>query len=166
MGRKISKIQLEIKGELLLGPLVPQWFIDQSSDGASVPKGFRRVMKKKLADPAGYIHDWQYFGCAVMFEEGDRDWDRARMEADQNLKFNVKLISKNVLCRFFFSRLYLRAVRVNGGYVMKKHFHQLAVPPSVEALDDIAKDFAGWNWGKLTERAQTFIERWREAIAP
>ena len=163
MGRTVNKAQLESRGELLLGPLVPQWFVDQS-DGASVPPGFRRVMRKDKADPPGYVHDFEYFGCAALFEEGERAWDRARMEADQNFKYNIKLIARNRLCGFVFARLYLRAVRIGGGMVMKKHFYELAVPPDLDALEDTRQTLAGMNWGQLTVRADTFLDKWRDII--
>lgn len=158
-----TRRQLEAEGKLLHGPIVPEFFKLQS-DGCSVPLGRvgRFLMRADQARPACDIHDYRYYEIAILWATGAIEWVNARFAADYELKVNRKLVAKRLFFGRIYAAIYFRPVRIGGRLSIKKP-SELAIPPTVVALEAVKKDLLGME-NPLTERAEALLEYWSKVI--
>lgn len=158
-----TRKQLEEDGILLHGPIVPEFFKLQS-DGCSIHLGpiGRFLLRAKQARPACYIHDYRYYLIAILWANGAIAWVNARFGADYELKRNRKLVAKYLFFGRIYAMIYFRPVRIGGRFTFKSP-SDLAVPPTVVALESVKKDLLKME-NPLTERAEAIIEYWRKVI--
>lgn len=156
-----TRDELALEGRELVGPLVPDWFKEQS-DGCSVPLGRigRWALKADQAKPACIIHDFRYYEVGIQYIAGGEKWKIKRMQADFELKMNRRLVAK----RRFFGRLYamnyFRAVRLFGSQSIKT-IPELVMPPTIEDIDALEVLFDD----PLTERAKEIFQMWKEVLS-
>ena len=78
------------------------------------------------------------------------------MQADYRLRVNRRLVAKNKVFGWFYSRAYFRLVRLGGRNAMRKP-EDLVIPPSLMAIDDLE----GFLDKPLTKQARTVLNMWR-----
>ena len=156
-----TRKQLEKRG--LYGLNVPRFFSLQS-DGCSVPLGRagKFLMRAGQAREACEKHDYRYYLIAVLWADGAIEQVSARFAADYELKRNRKLVAKYLFFGRIYAAIYFRSVRIGGKFTIKKPA-DLAVPPTIIALEAVRKDLLTME-NPLTERAGAIVEYWRRAI--
>ena len=152
-----TREELSFEGVLLLGWIVPPWFSKQS-DGCSAPGGRlgKWLAKTKIAVNACYIHDFDYYLNAIQWKPKTPGWVGDRMQADYRLRINRRLVGKNKVFGWIYSRAYFRLVRLGGRYAMKRP-GELVIPPSIEAIDDLEQ----FLHRPLTKQARVLLNVWR-----
>jgi len=101
----------------LWGPVVPEWF-KPISDGCSVPKGLRWIMRARQGVAACRIHDYAYFCISFAYPPGHYRREELRIASDYMLRVNRRQILPKFLRRVY-GALYFRGVRIGGSKTMK-----------------------------------------------
>lgn len=152
-----SKELLSLNNTLLLGWVVPPWFKKQS-DGCSTPGGRvgRWALRTEQAKAACHIHDFDYYLNAIQWIPKTPGWVGDRLQADYRLRINRKLVAKNKMLGWIYSRAYFRSVRLGGRYAMKRT-GELVIPPSIQDIDDLEQFLDK----PLTKQARVLLNVWR-----
>lgn len=109
-----SRVELAQEGILLIGPVVPGWF-KAFSDGCSVPKGLRWLMRAKYGCAACRIHDYRYHMIVCAYpSHATPQREAQRILADYELKHNRATTMRSRALGWLFGKLYYRGVRIGG----------------------------------------------------
>jgi len=112
-----TREQLEKEGILLWGPVIPEWF-KPISDGCSVPKGLKWIMRARQGVAACRIHDYAYFCISFAYPPGHYRREELRIASDYMLKVNRAKSLPRILSRLY-GALYFRGVRIGGSKTLK-----------------------------------------------